>query len=384
MFQYYIKIICSILIFLTSSSFSFGQSNSDYFVSLDNDTLYGEVTLSTNYSKRFLFKPLDNNKIVTYKASEARGFSDDGHIYHSLKLDGSLTYEIRELLVDGHIKLYERSNSKEIISFIVSKNGELTLLEQKIVIERNRAIKKPQYLRALKKLLEDQPQFVQKVDRVKFKRKDLSQLIYDYNFQKSKKATNYSNNRYRIKLLSTFEISSSSKGIEPMIVDISNRTEITKPNISLGYLIGLKNKRGQMINIGVEISRFSNTSTKTFDSGTTTWKYNNYLLSIPLRMNFQFGNHVIKPIVFGEFTYAHFLNKKYNYEVVGPLGRTDEDRIFPAASALGYRCGLGVAIHSHFHVLIKYSSFKFDDIIGNIIERNVRLNPYTVSIGYTL
>lgn len=100
---------------LCACSQVFAQSNSDYIITLESDTIYGEI-LSEDWAKlakNITFIDEDDNELK-YSANELKGFNIQGYVFEAMDVNGfnplflMTTTKRRFLLkvVDGKNKLY--------------------------------------------------------------------------------------------------------------------------------------------------------------------------------------------------------------------------------------------------------------------------------------
>ncbi len=172
-------IFISFLIFYYSSIVQ-AQLGLDYIVTNAGDTLYGEIHRTVNLQHRVDFRTSDKSNFKAYKAEEIKAYQIGSDLYKSFELrlkEGGKESTFLLQLVSGAVNLYAYSD----VVFYAEKNGDLHILEKKDRIMDGKILDDRRFTGVLKVFFQDCGEWEERLSEVKFKEKDLSELVWSYN-----------------------------------------------------------------------------------------------------------------------------------------------------------------------------------------------------------
>jgi hypothetical protein len=172
-------LLVPILIFCALSILP-AQTVMDYIVTKDGDTLYGEIHRSVNLQHRVDFRTSDKSNFKAYKAEDIKAYQQGSDLYKSFELrlkEGGKESTFLLQLVSGSINLYAYSD----VVFYAEKNGAFHILEKKDRIMDGKILDDRRFTGVLKVFFQDCGEWEERLSKVKFNEKDLSELVWSYN-----------------------------------------------------------------------------------------------------------------------------------------------------------------------------------------------------------
>ncbi|WP_282037151.1 outer membrane beta-barrel protein [Saccharicrinis aurantiacus] len=193
------QISCAILLCITSLTMAQSDFVKGSVITLNGDTLYGEVNLRSNIknSESCIFR--DTNTTHTYLPNDIKAYTastDKYYISKTVKLNADSANFFLEVLVQGDASLYYLKHSGDDL-FFIDQEGRLTLLSNKeTIIEKDDGTKyskeSKQYIGALLYTFRDAPKLTSQIKNTEFYYKSLVNITNKYNQFKNPNTQNYS------------------------------------------------------------------------------------------------------------------------------------------------------------------------------------------------
>ena len=184
--------LLSTLILLSVFSSAMGQESGylpGYIITNSNDTIGGQVKYINTIPFRILpdikFKGVYdyNSKVKLYPPTAIRGYKAGEKIFHSLELPDGGEKMFMELVIDGYLKLYMTSASafgvpqygpSVTTHYYFLRKGETKLFDAD----------KGRFKQRVSEYLADDDWISTDIKNGNYKRKDIEQLVKDYNMAK--------------------------------------------------------------------------------------------------------------------------------------------------------------------------------------------------------
>ncbi len=158
------------LLFVLSTIFSTRCFAQDFLVTLQGDTLRGDVrSLDFGVDKKVQITEPGKKKIV-YPFFKVKAFSIDNEVFHPVK--GPNGYAFMKVLKTGYLSLYAFKAQNQTTYgglYLLRKDGE-GLEVPNLTFKKN-----------MRKFLDDCPVVADKVDRDVLKKKDIDKIVDEYN-----------------------------------------------------------------------------------------------------------------------------------------------------------------------------------------------------------
>ena len=171
-----------ILIMMLGAALSYGQFNflDGYIINNQNDTIYGKIKYTTPAirSSKVIFVKNGDEERLTYKPFQIKGYYVENTVYDSkiYDVDLALSYGygvFMERRNNGIVKLYYYWNTDKERGFtqtFIENDGDY-LLEVDFV----------GFKRQMTRYFEDFPKLQSKIKQGTYKKKDLEQIVAEYN-----------------------------------------------------------------------------------------------------------------------------------------------------------------------------------------------------------
>ena len=162
-----------ILLFVISITTASSQ-DSDFVVTASSDTVWGNIIRATTSTPLESVTIKHDGKKHHFKAHEVRGFSKDGDIFHTVRINNR--YKFGQLMQNGtYLKLYnytadEAGNTRSFSQAYLSK-ADYSGIE----------VPNLGFRKGLMEFLEDCPEVKQKLENKEYGKKELEQIINEYN-----------------------------------------------------------------------------------------------------------------------------------------------------------------------------------------------------------
>lgn len=168
-FRLHIFPLLSFLVVLSLSTTSLAQSG-DYLITLKNDTLTGELKLLF-YGPEKKVQIKANNEKNVYSILETKELHYDGDVYHPVK--GPEGYTFMKLITPGYLSLYH-----------FSTDNRTTMSSEFLLKADGSSLEVPNlgFKKQMSNFLSDCDGVSTRIDQGELSKKDLDQIINEYNY----------------------------------------------------------------------------------------------------------------------------------------------------------------------------------------------------------
>ena len=161
-----------------------------YIVLSEGDTLHGQVSyvVSNNFYKSVLkFKSEEFDKKLKFNPYEVTAFNISDREFHSIRVsDGGFVGKVwMELIIDGPLKLYKNHISDIYIGSVTNYSKLPVKSIHTYLVKENEEkafnIDWGRFKKTVSKYLKDDPEISEKIKSETYVKKDIEQIVIEYN-----------------------------------------------------------------------------------------------------------------------------------------------------------------------------------------------------------